>query len=79
MTGASAVGEAATKVGSASLGGHEFGYPHGHLGHLNGEEEEALRSFKAYLQAQEDGFYKPGPPASHDDQTLLYVFSFCDS
>lgn len=47
----------------------ENGYPHGHLGHLTAEEEEALRGFKAYLG--EKGLYQPGPPPSHDDPTLL--------
>lgn len=60
---------------SASSGGpggeHGIGYPYGHLGHLNHEEEETLTKFKAYLE--EKGAYQPGPPPSHDDQTLLYV------
>lgn len=47
----------------------ENGYPHGHLGHLTNEEEDALRGFKAYLG--EKGLYQPGPPPSHDDPTLL--------
>lgn len=61
--------------------GIEHGYPHGHLGHLNEEEENALRNFKLFIA--EKGLYKPGPPPSHDDQTLLYVLfpfrpaSFC--
>lgn len=48
----------------------ENGYPHGHLGHLTEEEENALKGFKAYLQEKGD-LYKPGPPPSHDDPTLL--------
>ncbi|KAL6697221.1 CRAL-TRIO domain-containing protein [Trichoderma pleuroticola] len=44
-------------------------FPHGHLGHLNPHQEEALERFKALLQ--ERGLWRPGPPASHDDQTLL--------
>lgn len=44
----------------------ENGYPHGHLGHLTAEEENALKGFKAYLG--EKGLYTPG---SHDDPTLL--------
>ncbi|KAL2196952.1 CRAL-TRIO domain-containing protein [Corynascus similis CBS 632.67] len=52
-----------------SVGGHDVGYPHGHLGHLTEEEENRLRLFKDFLE--EKGLYKPGPPASHDDQTLL--------
>ncbi|KAI7782592.1 sec14 cytosolic factor [Diaporthe eres] len=47
----------------------ENGYPHGHLGHLTEEEENALKGFRAYLQ--EKGLYQPGPPPSHDDPTLL--------
>lgn len=45
------------------------GYPNGHLGHLTEKEEQALREFKASLEA--NGLYKHGPPASHDDPTLL--------
>jgi len=56
---------------SINVAGHEVGYPHGHLGHLNAEEEEVLRGFKLFLE--EKALYQPGPPASHDDQTLLYV------
>ena len=63
--------EPARKV--TSIAGHEFGYPHGHLGHLNVDEEDALRNFKLFLQ--EKGLYTPGNPASHDDPTLLYVLS----
>ncbi|KAL7941554.1 CRAL-TRIO domain-containing protein [Trichoderma barbatum] len=44
-------------------------FPHGHLGHLSAVQEEALERFKAVLQ--EKGLWRPGPPASHDDQTLL--------
>lgn len=71
MTAASATAGPAQKVQSTvSTSGHEFGYPHGHLGHLNAEEEEAFQNFKAFLE--EKGVYKPGNPASHDDPTLLY-------
>lgn len=52
-----------------SVGGHDIGYPHGHLGHLTAEEENALRNFKVYLEEQ--GLYRPSPEPSHDDQTLL--------
>ena len=56
-----------------SVGGHDIGYPHGHLGHLNAEEEEALERFKKLLQ--EKGLYTPSVEgqnkASHNDQTLL--------
>lgn len=44
-------------------------FPNGHLGHLNGTQEEALEHFKVVLA--EKGLWKAGPPASHDDQTLL--------
>jgi hypothetical protein len=56
---------------SISVAGHEIGYPHGHLGHLSDAEEGALRGFKVFLE--EKGLYRPGPPPSHDDQTLLYA------
>ncbi len=52
-----------------SVGGHDFGYPHGHLGNLTEDETKRLEQFKEYLEAK--GLYKPGPEASHDDQTLL--------
>ncbi|KAK1783018.1 CRAL-TRIO domain-containing protein [Copromyces sp. CBS 386.78] len=54
---------------ASAASGTEVGYPNGHLGHLKPEEQEALESFKTYLA--EKGYYKPGPLASHDDQTLL--------
>ncbi|KAJ4392895.1 hypothetical protein N0V85_006780 [Neurospora sp. IMI 360204] len=54
---------------ASAASGTEVGYPNGHLGHLKPEEQEALESFKTYLA--EKGYYKPGPPASHDEQTLL--------
>ncbi|EGO59634.1 hypothetical protein NEUTE1DRAFT_145598 [Neurospora tetrasperma FGSC 2508] len=54
---------------ASAASGTEVGYPNGHLGHLKPEEQEALKSFKTNLA--EKGYYKPGPPASHDDQTLL--------
>lgn len=72
MSATSATSDPAHKVasaGTASVGGHEIGYPHGHLGHLSADEEDAFRNFKLFLQ--EKGLYEPGPPASHDDQTLM--------
>ncbi len=54
-----------------SAAGVEHGYPLGHLGHLTGDEEAALVGFKAFLL--EKGLYQPGPPPSHDDQTLLWA------
>ena len=52
-----------------SVGGHEIGYPHGHLGHLNADEENALQNFKVFLQ--DKGLYTTEPKPSHDDQTLM--------
>ncbi|KAK4099216.1 CRAL/TRIO domain-containing protein [Parathielavia hyrcaniae] len=52
-----------------SVGGHDIGYPRGHLGCLMPKEENTLESFKVFLE--EKGLYTRGPPASHDDQTLL--------
>jgi hypothetical protein len=52
-----------------SVGGHDIGYPHGHLGYLTEEEENALKNFKVYLT--EKGLYSSFPNPSHDDQTLL--------
>ncbi|KAL1842335.1 hypothetical protein VTJ49DRAFT_5503 [Mycothermus thermophilus] len=55
-----------------SVGGHDIGYPHGHLGHLTAEEEKSFQEFKAFLQ--EKGLYTPageGKTASCDDATLL--------
>lgn len=53
----------------------EFGYPQGHLGHLNAEQEAAFKNFKALCA--EKGYYQPGNGAdiepSHDDPTLLYA------
>ncbi|KAK4208159.1 SEC14 cytosolic factor [Rhypophila decipiens] len=72
MTGPTADTAAAVhpvKSASSAGGEHGIGYPNGHLGHLNPEEEESLRKFKTYLEEQ--GAYKPRPPPSHDDQTLL--------
>jgi hypothetical protein len=56
-----------------STGAPEHGYPHGHLHHLTEVQLKALNDFKVFLE--EKGMYKPGPPASHDDQTLLYDLS----
>lgn len=48
-----------------------IGYPNQHLGHLTAQEGETFEGFKLFLQ--EKGLYQPGPPASHDDATLLYA------
>ncbi|KAL0933488.1 sec14 cytosolic factor [Colletotrichum truncatum] len=61
----------ATQVDTNASAGAEHGYPHGHLGHLSQHEEAQLVAFKNLLE--EKGLYKPGPPASHDDPTLLDV------
>ncbi|KAI1496936.1 CRAL-TRIO domain-containing protein [Biscogniauxia marginata] len=52
-----------------SAGAVQHGYPLGHLGHLTEHEAQAFDDFKAFLA--EKGLYKPGPPPSHDDPTLL--------
>ncbi|KAK4224065.1 SEC14 cytosolic factor [Podospora fimiseda] len=56
-----------------SVGGHDIGYPHGHLGHLTVDEDNSLQQFKKLLQ--DKGIYTPAQggdkQASHDDQTLL--------
>lgn len=49
-------------------GALEYGYPHGHLGHLTASEEAALADFKVLLA--QHSLYTPAPP-SHDDATLL--------
>jgi hypothetical protein len=54
-----------------SSGAVEVGYPTGHFGHLTEHETQALTDFKTILE--EKGIYKPGPPPSHDDPTLLCV------
>jgi len=55
----------------------EYGYPQGHLGHLNTDQEAAFKNFKLVLE--EKGLYKPGTgeeePGTHDDATLLYEIS----
>ncbi|KAK3389257.1 CRAL-TRIO domain-containing protein [Podospora didyma] len=70
MTGSTLTATTSATTG-VSAAGHEIGYPHGHLGCLSSEEEEALRSFKVF--AEEKAAYRAGPSPSHDDQTLLYV------
>jgi len=51
----------------------------GHLNHLTTEQETALQEFKKLCE--EKGYYTPakaegeGGKATHDDATLLYVFS----
>lgn len=47
----------------------DVGYPNGHLGHLTDTESQALAEFKVLVA--KDGCYTPGPPPSHDDQSLL--------
>ncbi|VBB84776.1 Putative SEC14 cytosolic factor [Podospora comata] len=56
---------------TATTGGDEFGYPHGHFGHLTAEQEKALQDFKIFLG--EKGLYThaPGEKPSHEDWTLL--------
>lgn len=62
---------AAPATSSTTAVADDFAYPRGHFGHLNEHEAKALEDFKALLE--ERGYFKPGPPASHDDPTLLYV------
>lgn len=59
----------ATRVKSAASTVSQLKYPRGHLGYLSPHEDDALQQFKAVLE--ERGACKPGPPASHDDPTLL--------
>ncbi len=48
----------------------EYGFPQGHLGHLNDQEEAALKKFKAVVA--EHGFQLGnGENGTHDDATLL--------
>ena len=50
----------------------EYGYPQGHLGHLNEQEEAALKNFKVLCATK--GLYTPAKgdqPSSHEDATLL--------
>ncbi|PTB64874.1 CRAL/TRIO domain-containing protein [Trichoderma citrinoviride] len=60
----------AGRVQSSSSASQQAGtFPNGHLGHLSAAQEEALERFKAALQDKK--LWRPGPPPSHDDQTLL--------
>lgn len=59
----------ATRVKSSASAVSQFAYPLGHLGHLSEREEVALDKLKGLLE--EGGLWTRGPPASHDDQTLL--------
>ncbi|KAH6605417.1 cellular retinaldehyde-binding triple function [Trichoderma cornu-damae] len=57
-------------LSSGSTASQQAGmFPHGHLGHLSASQEEALERFRAVVGEQ--GLWRPGPPPSHDDQTLL--------
>ena len=50
----------------------EFGYPSGHLGHLDASQESALVAFKELCAKH--GLYTPakdGKPPTHDDSVLL--------
>ncbi|KJZ72261.1 hypothetical protein HIM_08302 [Hirsutella minnesotensis 3608] len=66
---ASGASDRATRVKSSASTTSQLGYPHGHLGQLSPQETEKLDRFKTVLG--ERGLWKSGPPASHDDQTLL--------
>jgi hypothetical protein len=53
----------------------EYGFPRGHLGHLDPDEEASFQNFKNLCE--EKGVYKPGEgeeAGSHDDATLLLVY-----
>ncbi|TLD30421.1 hypothetical protein PspLS_02402, partial [Pyricularia sp. CBS 133598] len=58
-----------TEYATGATADPEVGYPKGHLGHLTDSENKALSEFKVLIA--ENGLYTPGPPPSHDDQTLL--------
>lgn len=49
----------------------DYGYPQGHLGHLDETQAEKLEEFRKLVETE--GLYKPGPPPSHDDEALLYA------
>jgi hypothetical protein len=55
-----------------------YGFPRGHMGHMNAEEEAALREFKTLLF--EKGLYSPKSETdeygTHDDATLLFVETY---
>ncbi|KAF4123073.1 SEC14 [Geosmithia morbida] len=61
----------ATRVTSATSYsvGADLSYPHGHLGHLTEHQQKALGEFKSVLK--ERGYYKAGPPPSHDETVLI--------
>ncbi|GAB0136418.1 hypothetical protein EsDP_00004719 [Epichloe bromicola] len=69
ISGISGNSAPATRVKSSTSTASQFGYPRGHLGHLSEHEEAALDKFKDVLE--QEGIWTRGPPASHDDQTLL--------
>ncbi|KAK1959972.1 CRAL/TRIO domain-containing protein [Colletotrichum sublineola] len=69
MTTDTAASDPAAKVESHASTAPNVGYPNGHLGHLTQHEETQFAAFKTLLENK--GLYKPGPPASHDDPTLL--------
>lgn len=56
---------------AASAAEADYGYPHGHLGHLDEAQTAALDEFRKLVEAE--GLYTPGPPPSHEDEALLYV------
>jgi hypothetical protein len=58
-----------TSAGATTKTDGAAGYPAGHFGHLTAQEEDAFQKFKVFLQ--DKGDYRPGPPPSHDDPTLL--------
>jgi hypothetical protein len=67
-----APGAPAERITSTASTINDYAYPYGHLGHLTQKQEEAFVQFKKVLE--ERGLLKPGPPPSHDDPLILYVF-----
>lgn len=68
-----APGAPAERITSTTSTITDYAYPYGHLGHLTQKQEEAFVQFKKVLE--ERGLLKPGPPPSHDDPLILYVFA----
>jgi len=57
-----------------------YQFPAAHLGHLSDSQQNALDRFKEICR-DKGYYYPPGSKshayASHDDETLLYVFQDC--
>lgn len=72
-TDSGASGPPLTKTETAASAVEDYGYPHGHLGHLDEAQIAALEAFRKLVEAE--GLYTPGPPPSHEDEALLYACS----